>query len=56
MHPNLLRLAKAHYKSTKMRITASNGASMSLEIQFSMQFRWTLFTTLFNFIIDYQGV
>ncbi len=52
MPPKLLRLIKAYYSSTKMKVRASGSDSMPFEIHTGVRKECALSTTLFNYIID----
>ncbi len=51
--PKLLRLIKAYYSSTKMKVRASGSDSMPYEIRSGVRHGCTLSPTLFNYIIDW---
>ncbi len=53
MPPKLLRLIKAYYSSTKMKITASGSDSMPFEIRSGVRQGCVVSPTLFNYIIDW---
>ncbi len=53
MPPKLLRLIKAYYSSTKMKVRASGSDSMPFEIHSGVQQGCALSPTLFNYIIDW---
>ncbi len=50
--PKLLRLIKAYYALTKMKVRASGHDSMPFEIRSGVRKGWALSPTLFSFIID----
>ncbi len=51
--PKRLRLMKAYYSSTKMKVRASGSDSMPFEIRSGVRQGCTLSPTLFNYIIDW---
>ncbi len=51
--PKLLRLIKAYYSSTKMKVRASGSDSMPFEIRSGVRQGCALSPTLFNYIIDW---
>ncbi len=53
MPPKLLRLIKAYYASTKMKVGASGSDSMPFEIHSGVRQGCALFPTIFNYIIDW---
>ncbi len=53
MAPKLLRLIKAYYSSTKMKVRASGSDSMPFEIRSGVRQRCAISPTLFNYIIDW---
>ncbi len=53
IHPKLLRLIKAYYSSTKMKVRASGSDSLPFEIHSGVRQGCALSPTLFNYIIDW---
>ncbi len=51
--PKLLRLNKANYASTKMKVRANGSDSMSLEIRSGVRQGRAFPPSLFNYIIDW---
>ncbi len=51
--PKLLRVIKAYYSSTKMKVRASGSDSMPFKIRFGVRQGCALSPTLFNNIIDW---
>ncbi len=52
--PKLLRLIKAYYSSTKIKVRASGSDPMLFEIHSGVRQECTLSPTLFNYIIDWS--
>ncbi len=52
MPPKLLRLFKAYYALTKMKVRANGCDSMPFEIRSGVRKGWALSPTLFSYIID----
>ncbi len=52
MPPKLLRLIKAYYSSTKMKVRATGSDSMPFEIRSGVRQGCALTPTLFNYITD----
>ncbi len=52
MPPKLLRLIRAYYASTKMKVRASWSELLPFEIRSGVRQGCALFPTLFNYIID----
>ncbi len=53
MLPKLLRLIKAYYSSTKIKVRASGSDSMPFEIRSGVRQGCALSPTLFNYILDW---
>ncbi len=51
--PKLLRLIKAYYSSTKMKVRASGSDSVPFEIRSGVRQGCAVSPTLFNYIIDW---